>query len=704
MSAPSAASARAAELRRELARHDHLYYIVGRSEIADAEYDALFAELVDLEEAHPELVVESSPTRRVGAPLEEGTGFEKVRHEVPMLSIDSLFGPGEVREFEERVLRFLGLESGADLAWSVEPKFDGVSASLLYENGCLVRGVTRGDGQVGEDVTANLRTVRNLPLELEGSERPAPALLEVRGEVLIERGRFDAFNERRVAEGGAPLANPRNAASGALRRLDPADVARYPLELHVWAAPRIVGATFSSQTETYAALGEWGLPLSGHTRRVVGLGECLAYHERMEARRDEIPFDLDGVVAKLDDFGLRERLGRTARAMRWQYAHKFTAREATSTLRAIEISVGNNGRLTPRAHVDAVGLGGVSVRHATLHNADYVHALDLRVGDRVFLRRAGDVIPQITGVSRRAPRSEPAKWREGVPEELRDAEGAVASGVFWRWRDEFAPPERCPACGAETVEEGKYWRCPNLRACPPQVVGRTAVLAGRDAFDIDRIGEKQIRQLLEAGLIEGPADLFHLDRDPAGREALLALERWGEKSVDNLFAEIEQRRKVPLARYLVALSIPEVGRATGRLLAANFTSLDVLAEAEEGVLLAIDGIGPEVAGTLREWFAKRGNQAFIARLAEGGVEVASGGQVSGSGPFAGKVVVFTGSLEHMTRAEAKHRVEAGGGRVASSVSARTDYLVVGGKPGGKARKAEELGVEVLTEEAFLASR
>ncbi|MDP6990710.1 MAG: NAD-dependent DNA ligase LigA, partial [Planctomycetota bacterium] len=445
MSAPEAASERATRLRRELARHDRLYYVEGSPEIADAEYDLLFRELVELEREHPELAVESSPTRRVGAPLEEGRGFEKVRHEVPMLSIDSLFGEEEVREFEGRILRFLGMESGEGLAWSVEPKFDGVSASLLYDGGRLVRGVTRGDGQVGEDVTANLRTVRNLPLELEASARSLPELLEVRGEILIERGRFDAFNERRVAAGSAPLANPRNATSGALRRNDPAEVARYPLELHVWAAPRVEGTAFASQTETYRALEEWGLPLSGHARRVIGLGECLAYHSAMEASRDEIPFDLDGIVAKLDDFELRERLGRTARAMRWQYAHKFTAREATSTLRAIEVSVGNNGRLTPRAHVDAVGIGGVSVRHATLHNADYVQALGLRVGDRVFLRRAGDVIPQITGVSRKAPSAAPAGWRDGVPQDLLGPDGAVAPGVFWRWRAKFAAPTTCPA-------------------------------------------------------------------------------------------------------------------------------------------------------------------------------------------------------------------------------------------------------------------
>jgi len=702
---PKEARERAAALRRELARHDHLYHVEGRIEISDAEYDALFRELRELEARNPALVTPDSPTRRVGAPLPEGQGFAKVAHDVPMLSIDSLFDAVEVREFEERIVRFLGLADGDELEWSVEPKFDGVSASLLYERGALVRGVTRGDGRVGEDVSANLRTIRNLPLELDGSREPAPALLEVRGEVLIGRAEFEAFNDRRVAAGLEPLMNPRNATSGAIRRNDPAEVARYPLEFHTWAAPRCEGRAFETQTQMCALLEVWGLPFSGHAKSVRGLDACLAYQAEMEAKRDEIPFDLDGIVAKLERFDLRERLGRTARATRWQYAHKFAAREARSTLRAIEISVGTNGRLTPRAHVDPVEIGGVVVRHATLHNADYVKALDVCVGDLVFLRRAGDVIPQIMRVAERASGRAPAGWKAGLPAELRDEEGAegVAAGVLWRWRGEFLAPESCPACGAAAQQEGRYWRCPNAAGCPPQIVGRTAALAGREAFDIDGIGEKQINQLLEAGLIAGPADLFHLGRDPATRARLLALERWGEKSVDNLLAAIEERRRVPFERFLVALTMPEVGRATARLLARHFGTLEALAAADADALQEIDGVGPEVAAALVTWFAEPRNRALLARLEAGGVVIERPAAVAAGGAFAGKTVVFTGTLERMTRAEAKQRVESQGGRVTSSLGARTDFLVVGGKPGSKARKAAELGVAVLEEQAFLTA-
>ena len=703
MTTRSKASQRAAELRAELARHDRLYYVESAPEISDAEYDALFRELVELEKQHPELVTSDSPTQRVGAPLPEGRGFAKVAHEVPMLSIDSLFTDEEVREFEERILRFLGLVSGDELAWSVEPKFDGVSASLLYVDGLLVRGLTRGDGVQGEDVTTNLRTVRNIPLRLSNAARSVPSRLEVRGEVLIERSAFDAFNALRAEAGEPVLANPRNATSGAIRRNAPVEVARYPLEFHTWAAPQLEGAHFATQTELNRALGEWGLPDSGYGKRVIGLDACIRYHDEMEAQRAEIPFDLDGVVAKLDDLALRERLGRTARAMRWQYAHKFVALEATTTLRAIETSVGVNGRLTPRAHLEPVHVGGVTVTHTTLHNADNVAALNLHIGDQVFVHRAGDVIPQISGVAKAATGRAPAGWKQGVPAELLDDAGDVLPGVFWQWRDAFVPPATCPACGTAALNEGKYWRCPNTHACPPQVAGRIATLAGRRAFEIDRLGEKQIVQLIDAGLLETPGDLFHLDRDPAKRDRLIALDRWGAKSVENLFEQLEERRRVPLDRFLVGLSIPEVGPATARLLATNHPDVAELRAATEDELQHLDGIGPEVARAITEWFADERNRALLQRLSDGGVEPLPLAAVSGDSPFSGKTVVFTGTLESMTRAEAKHSVESAGGKVASSVSAKTDYLVVGGKPGSKAKKAAELGVKVLLEPEFLDS-
>jgi len=688
------------DLREEIRRHDRLYHVEGRPEISDAEYDALFQELRRLEELHPELASDESPTRRVGAPLPEGQGFATVVHEVPMLSIESLFTPAEVREFEARILRFLGLESGDDLEWVVEPKLDGASASLLYVDGLFVRGATRGDGVRGEDITANLKTVRTIPLRLDDARRPVPKALEIRGEVLLSRARFARLNALRVARGEEPFANPRNTVAGALRRNDPSEVARYPLEFLPWSAPRIEGVRFATQTEISEALRDWGLREGGWAKRVRGLEACLEYHDTLEPKRLELPYEIDGIVAKLDRLDLRDRLGSTSRSTRWQFAHKFSAIEASSTLRAIEVMVGNGGRLTPRAHVDPIEIGGVTVRHATLHNADYVAALGLKIGDRVFLRRAGDVIPQVLGVAQAASGRTPAGWKEAIPASLLDERGGIRPGVTWQWREEFRMPERCPACETAAVREGKYWRCPNSQ-CPPQLVGRTLILSGDGAFEIDRLGEKQIEQLIEAGLLRSPADLFHLDRDAAKRGKLLALERWGEKSVDNLFAQIAEKRSVPFQRFLVALAIPEIGPATAKLLAQHTHSLDGLRSATFDDLQRIDGIGPEVATRITTWFAEESNRDLLDRLFAGGVTITYPEVGASGGVFSGKTVVFTGTLESMGRAEAKSVVENQGGKVASSVSAKTDFLIVGGKAGSKAKKAEELGVKVLLEPEFL---
>jgi DNA ligase (NAD+) len=695
----AASARRARELRDKIARYDRLYYVGGVSEVSDAEYDRLFRELKDLEATHPDLAVDDSPTRRVGAPLPEGTSFEVVAHAVPMLSIDSLFSADEVREFEASLLRFLKLDD-RDLAWVVEPKFDGVSIALVYESGRLARAVTRGDGVKGEDVTANVRTVRDVPLALDGARIAVPALLEVRGELLMRREALVRLNARRVEEGLEPFANPRNTVAGAIRRNDPAEVARYPLEFHTWSAPRIEGMKLATQMEISASLRAWGFDDVGLAQRVVGLDAALAYHDDLEARRASIPFDMDGIVAKLDRIDLRERLGSTSRATRWQYAHKFAAVEASATLRAIETMVGNSGRLTPRAHVDPVEVGGVTVRHATLHNADYVASLGVRVGDTVFLRRAGDVIPQILSVATPAKGRAPAGWKDGVPEELLDAQGNVRPGVAWQWREEFAMPATCPACGTASVQEGKYWRCPNPE-CPPQRIGRTLVLVSGEAFEIDGLGEKQIAQLFDAGFLRSPADVFHLDRFEGAAEKLAELDRWGEKTVANLFAEIEKARSVPLSRFLVSLAIPDVGPATGKLLAANFHSLDGVREATLDELQHVDGVGPEVAARVRRWFDTPANVAFVDRLLAGGVTIAAPSASASTGVFAGQSVVFTGTLESLGRAEAKHVVEGLGGRVASSVSAKTNILVVGGKPGSKAKRAEELGVRVMLEPEFL---
>ncbi|MCY2959983.1 MAG: NAD-dependent DNA ligase LigA [Planctomycetota bacterium] len=695
----AATARRVRELRETIARYDRLYYVEGTPEVSDAEYDRLFRELKELEAGHPDLAAADSPTRRVGAPLPEGTSLAVVEHAVPMLSIDSLFTADEVREFEASILRFLKMED-RDLAWVVEPKFDGVSAALVYENGVLARAVTRGDGVKGEDVTANLRTVRDIPLALDGSKVAVPKLLEVRGEVLMRRDALVRMNARRKEQGLEPFANPRNTVAGAVRRNDPAEVARYPLEFHPWSAPRIVGADFATQEEVSAALRAWGFPDVGLARRVVGLDACIAYHDEMEARRAEIPFDMDGVVAKLDRLDLRDRLGATSRATRWQYAHKFAALEASTVLRAIETMVGNSGRLTPRAHVDAVEVGGITVRHATLHNADYVAALGLRIGDSVFLRRAGDVIPQILAVAKAASGRAPAGWDDAVPAELRGASGAIQPGVAWKWRDAYAMPATCPACGTASVQEGKYWRCPNPE-CPPQRIGRALILVSGDAFEIDGLGEKQIAQLYDAGYLRSPADVFHLDRSEGAASKLAEIDRWGAKTVANLFAELERARNIPLARFLVSLAIPDVGPATAKLLAAHFHSLEGVRDATLDELQHVDGVGPESAARVRGWFDSATNLAFVERLLAGGVTITAPSAGSTSGVFSGQSVVFTGTLEGLGRAEAKKVVEDLGGRVGSDVSSKTNILVVGGKPGSKAKRAAELGVRVMLEPEFL---
>ena len=703
-SSAKALEQRVADLRSEILHHDQLYYSSGRAEISDAEYDALFRELRKLEEEHPELASPDSPTARVGVALSAGEGFAKVRHEVPMLSIDSLFAEEEVREFEEGLLRYLNLEPGSKLDWVAEPKFDGVSASLLYIDGVFERGLTRGDGTTGEDITANLRTVRNLPLRLDGSKRPLPKRLEVRGEVLIHRDKFANYNRELVGAGLEPLANTRNATAGALRRKDPALVAKYPLEFYFWSAHQLGGNEPESYHETIEALIEWGLPSAGLSRVLPDIDACLAYHDELEARRDEIPFEMDGVVAKLDQLSLRERLGTTSRHVRWQYAHKFQPREATTTLLAIEIMVGVNGRLTPRAHVKAVDVGGVTVTHTTLHNVDHVAALGLKIGDRVFLHRAGDVIPQLTGVAKPAGKKAPANWREQVPDELLE-EGEVRAGVTWEYGAEFERPTHCPVCGTKAVRNliaaqnqtaeakvGKYWLCPNRTGCPPQLVGRIALLAGRSAFEIERLGEKLIRQLIESQLVRGPADLFHLDP-----EQLLQLDRWGQKSVDNLLEQIEERRKVPFARFLVGLAIPDVGPATGKLLASHFESLAALVAADQEALEHLNGIGPEVASSIVAWFADAANREMLERLFDGGVELQYPSSEASGGALEGRTFVLTGTLPELSRAEAKKLIERHGGRVVSSVSSKTDYLVAGEKAGSKRKKAEELGVVILEE-------
>ena len=695
----SKSQARVLELRDEIRRHDRLYYNGGVSEISDADYDALFAELKGLEAADPQLITVDSPTQRVGAPLPEGGSFDKVKHVVPMLSIESLKTEDEARDFSSKVVRFLGLESDDELVWHVEPKFDGVSAALIYRSGELSQGVTRGDGVTGEDITANLRTVRDVPLRL--NMKSPPLVLEVRGEVLIARDRFDRFNISRAERGIAVLANARNATAGALRRSDPAEVQKYPLEFHPYAIVRSEGIELpDSHAERLTLMANWGFAAPSNDETVKGIEDCLSYQRSMESKRDTIPFEMDGIVAKLDDISLRARLGTNSRTTKWQYAHKFKAIEAATVLRAIEIQVGVNGRLTPRAHVDPVQVLGVTVRHATLHNEDYVLGLGIKPGDRVFVKRAGDVIPQIVGIAKEGSKTAPPEWADAIPSSLKLEDGTPRAGGIVQHGEEFAMPEGCPACGEAVVREGKYVRCPNVFGCEPQLIGRTVHMVGRSGFEIDALGEKMIVQLFEAGYLKSPADLFRLAALPD--EDLIALDRWGAKTVSNLKKELEEKRKITLSRFLASLSINEVGTSTARTLAQNFHTLDELRAATVEQLLAVDKIGAEVGERIRAWFQEARNAAILESLLDSGVEIVEeeSAVILGSA-FTGAIVVFTGTLERMSRFEAKKAVEAQGGKIGSSVSKKTTHLVVGGKPGSKAKKAEELGVTVLLEEDFL---
>ncbi len=676
------AAAELAWLAAEIERHDRLYYREATPEISDAEYDALRARNSAIEARFPDLVRPDSPSFRIGAPPVEA--FGKVRHAVPMLTLDNAYSDGEVAEFVARIRRFLGMGPDEPLDFVAEPKIDGLSCALRYERGVLVRGATRGDGFEGEDVTANVRTIRDVPQRLLVDD--PPNVLEVRGEVYMERADFEALNARR-AEAGEPLfANPRNAAAGSLRQLDSRITASRRLRFlpHGWgeAEPPIRGSYFDF-LRGLERLGFRTNPLIARCRHVE---ELVAYQRGLEARRFELAFDIDGVVDKVDRIDLQERLGFVGRAPRWAIAHKFPAQRATTRIRAIIVQVGRTGAMTPVAELEPVTVGGVVVSRATLHNEDYIRERDIRVGDTVIVERAGDVIPQVVAVvpDRRPPGSAPFRF-----------------------------PDHCPVCGAVAVREpgGAVWRCTGGLVCPAQVEARLEHLVSRAAFDIEGLGRKQIPQLLEAGLIREPADIFTLPKDPERLARLEALEGWGPKKIENLVKAIEARRRLPLDRVLNGLGIRFVGEVTARLLARHYrdwphfrAAMDRLASGDTATredLLAIDGIGPVVVDSLAEFFAEPHNRAATDRLAaELEVQPVEPPRAAASA-LAGKTVVFTGSLTHMTRAEAKARAEALGAKVAGSVSRSTDLVVAGAEAGSKLDRARELGIRVIDEAQWL---
>jgi len=668
-----AARRRIEHLAREIARHDRLYYLEDRPEIPDAEYDALFRELQELEQAHPELRLPDSPTQRVGAPPAEG--FAEVRHRVPMLSLDNAMNADELRAFDERVRRALGDERVVEYVG--EPKLDGASVELVYEDGVLTVGSTRGDGRTGEDVTANLRGTRSIPLRIPvpGGRRPrgVPERVSVRGEVAIPVERFARLNARREKQGQEPFANPRNAAAGSLRQLHDIDRDRLAaLEFRAYALGEGVPDGVLTQAQVLETLAGWGFLTSGDWEPCADADAAIAYHDRLLQRRDRQPIEIDGSVIKVNRLDLQAELGQVSRSPRWAIAFKFPPRQATTEVLAIEANVGRTGALTPVAKLRPVHVAGVTVTSASLHNQDEIDRKDIRVGDTVVIQRAGDVIPQIVSV---ALKRRPAHAR--------------------RWR----LPKHCPVCNAETVRlEGEVvTRCPNLD-CPAQLKNNLVHLAHRSALDIEGLGEKLVDQLVDKGLVKRLSDVFALD---AG--TLAGLERMGEKSAENLLASLERARRTTLARFLVALGIRHVGDTVAELLASHFGDLDPLLAASREELEAVPGVGPTIAESVASFFADRRNREELERLRACGMRwERETPRRRGEGPLAGKTFVLTGTLAGLPRAEAKSRIEARGGKVSGSVSKKTDYVVAGAEPGSKLERARELGVEVLDEAGLLA--
>ena len=678
----------AAELERlaqEIARHNRLYHSQDAPEISDADYDALVRRNAELEAEFPHLVREDSPSRQVGAA--PAAHLSKVAHALPMLSLENAFGEEDVREFVGRVRRFLNLAPDAEVALTAEPKIDGLSCSLRYEKGVLVLAATRGDGSTGEVVTENVRTIADVPQRLTGD---VPAVFEIRGEIYMTKADFAALNQRLRDEArtagdeskARQFANPRNAAAGSLRQKDASITASRPLRFfaHGWGEASELPA--DTQSGVMQAIAGWGLPISPDLKRFTGLDDVLAHYAAIERGRAELPFDIDGVVYKVDRLDWQRRLGQVAKAPRWALAHKFPAERAETMLRAIDIQVGRTGKLTPVARLEPVNVGGVMVTNATLHNADEIARLDVRIGDRVKLQRAGDVIPQIVGVT-----SEP------------EAHAALAPYVF---------PSTCPECGSDAVRaDGEVdIRCEGGLICPAQRVERLRHFVSRGALDIDGFGGKTVEAFFADGLVHSPADIFRLG-DKA--DQLLTREGWGELSIRNLLAAIEARRQPPLDRLLFGLGIRHVGGVTARDLAKCFGTLEALQEtasraAEDEAAFAelksIEGIGPVVAQAVVDFFAEDHNREVVADLLT---------QVSPppfkvetlDSPVTGKTIVFTGSLEAVSRDEAKAQAEALGAKVAGSVSAKTDLVVAGPGAGSKLKKAAELGIEVIDEPAWL---
>lgn len=656
-------------LREEIARHNYAYYVLDDPQISDAQYDRLYQQLVELESQHPELITEDSPTQRIGdRPLE---GFQTVRHAVPMYSLSNAFSQADLEAFESRIVDRVPVLKPVE--YSAEPKMDGLAINLRYEDGRLVQGSTRGDGTTGEDVTQNVRTIYSVPLKLLGEGWPE--ILEVRGEVFMSKRTFSELNQQQLEKGQKAFANPRNAAAGTLRQLDPKITAQRHLSFYLygWGEISVDWSQPATYEETLKQFEGWGLPINPDAEVVTRTEGMQEYYDKMLQKRPELPYEIDGIVYKVNRIEVYDDLGFTAKAPRWAIARKFPAEEAWTELLDIEIQVGRTGALTPVARLKPVKVGGVMVSNATLHNQDEINRKDVRIGDTVSIRRAGDVIPEVVGpvLSKR-------------PEQTRL----------------FTMPKHCPECGSEVVKEHDkaVYRCSGGLFCPAQRKRALQHFVSRKAFDIQGLGDKLIDQLVDKEWIQHPDDFFSLTI-----EQLSGLERMAEKSATNVVQAIADSKSTTLARFIYALGIPEVGEATAKNLANHFRELDALMKASQDALIEVQDVGEVVAEHIETFFKQPHNQEVIQGLLAAGVHwpAPQPVQPAEESPFTDKVVVLTGSLQHSTRGEAKAKLEALGAKVTGSVSAKTDFVIAGEKAGSKLTKAEELGVTILTEQAWL---
>lgn len=664
---PAEISAQAQALRAEIQEHNYRYYALDEPQIPDAQYDRLLRELQDLEAQYPELITPDSPTQRVGqTPL---SAFASVTHEMPMLSLDNAFSEEELLAFDQRVRD--RLQDGASIEYACEPKLDGIAVSLLYRDGLLVRGATRGDGTTGEDITQNVRTIDSIPLRLRG--KGYPAVLEVRGEIYMPKSGFEQLNQRARERGDKLFVNPRNAAAGSLRQLDARITAQRPLEVCAYSIGYVEGEVPGRHSAILEALCEWGLKINADMQVVQGIEACVDYYRQMGERRAQLSYDIDGIVFKVNRRDWQDELGFVARAPRWAIAYKFPAQEEVTELLDVEFQVGRTGAVTPVARLKPVFVGGVTVSNATLHNRDEIQRLGVKIGDTVIVRRAGDVIPQIVSVV-----------QNKRPKSARDIEF----------------PERCPVCDSpvEVAPGEAVARCDGGLICPAQRKQAIKHFASRKALDIEGLGDKLVEQLVDRDVVKAVADLYHLSK-----EDLTALERMGDKSADNLLQALEDSKQTTLAKFIFALGIREVGEATARSLAQYFGSLDELARADAEQLQRVDDVGPIVAHFVAEFFEQDHNREAVDSLRAAGVTWAEQEPVDREAlPLNGLTYVLTGGLEQLTRDQAKDRLQALGAKVAGSVSKKTDYLVAGPGAGSKLKKAEDLNVDILDENGLLA--